>query len=372
MRKSFIFVLVLFCSLLGNAFAEPCAFVNDAADIRFIELKELAKFLEKDLDLGKGVTKFIGNKVIDRKFRKAGIPDPAKEGLEYCIVAKEMGVNELNLSFILKGSVNTENFIKFTDKRMKKYLTSLEKQGISFKRKAIYNTKISGKASRIYPFAFRNSEAVVTSFNDYTIISTVPTKNYSQIKEIISVLTGKKPLSSRQANSSYYMASFIPTEQERHEIKNFKNPKNTFASRVRKGFQKIRDQKSYNRKKHMETIEIKLKNTLSQIKGFSYQIETKKEKSGYAYNVNMLFKCNHAQQATYLKELMLAWLTYGASKTKTDNDMVSFRSNKVLSTNDTCVFSVELGSSKAEQYQFSSLIMTLMMQDRRFDAIFKK
>jgi hypothetical protein len=52
--------------------------------------------------------------------------------------------------------------------------------------------------------------------------------------------------------------------------------------------------------------------------------------------------------------------------------MVSFQANKVLSTADTCAFSVKLGSSKAEQYQFSSLIMSLMMQDKRFNSIFRR
>lgn len=372
MRKSFLLVLVLFFGLMGNAFAEPCAFVTDPADIRFVELKDIAKFLEKDLDMGKGITKLIGNKVIDHKFRKAGIPDPAKEGLAYSIVGREMPVDQLNVAFILKGNLDSKKFVEFADKRYKKYFKSLKKQEIEYTHKAVYNTRINGKTSRVYPFAFRASEAVVTYFNDYIIISTVPQKNYSLIAEIIRFLSNKKEFSRNQAEVISYTAAFVPLKQERKEIENFESRFQGFAANIRKGFKKLTNKKVYNDEKAMAKVESDLKGALSRIEKFSYQIDAGKEKNGYKYDINLMFKCNSEKEASKLKELMLSWLAYTSSKALSEQDMVSFKANKVLSSRDTCVFSVKLGASQEEQYQFSSLMMTLMMQDRRFNAIFKR
>lgn len=372
MRKSLLLVLALFLGLSGSVFAEPCAFVTDPADIRFVALEEIAKFLEKDLAMGKGVTNFIGNKVIDHKFRKAGMPDPAKEPVYYAIVGQEMPGDMLNVAFILKGDVKSDKFLEFTDKRYEKYFETLKKQGIKAAEKKPRNARINGKNSRIYPFAFRNSDAIVTYFDGYTIIATCPQKNYSLIAKIISVLEGKTALSKSQPDKITFMATFTPLPQERKEIANFEDRYQGFSAKVRQGFKKVMNEKAYKSDKDMAKTEDELKQALAKIEKFSYRIESNKQKDGYDYEVNMLFKCTNGKEAANLKELMMAWLAYTSSKTLSDADMVSFQANKVLSTADTCAFSIKLGSSKAEQYQFSSLIMSLMMQDKRFNSIFRR
>ena len=143
------------------------------------------------------------------------------------------------------------------------------------------------------------------------------------------------------------------------------------VDKVKKGFKKVTNKKAYLNDKKMAQVEKKLKFVLANIKKFSYQVEAIKEKSGYAYDINLIFKCQSEKEARYLEELAMAWLAYTGSKAKTSQDMVSFKSNKVMSSGDACVFSVKLGASKAEQYQFSSLMMNLMMQDRRFRVLFR-
>ena len=372
MKKSALFVLLLVFGIVsGNLFAEPCALVTDPADIRFIELRDIAKFLEDDLDMGKGITEIVGKKVIDRRFRKAGIPDPVKEDVSYCMVAREMPVDQLNAAFILKGPVDSEKFLEFSDKRYYRYFANLQKQNIEAKPKIPANKKINGKPARVYPFAFRNAEALVASFNDYTIIATVPRGDYSLIGEIINVLDGQKPLSRKQPEKISYITSFVPMAQERHEIASFEGQYEGFIGKARAGFKKVVNKKAYAGEKRMTELEKTLKTSLSGIERFSYNVEATQQGNGYAYDINMIFKCPNPEEAKKLKDQLLAWLASTSAKTLSEQDLVSFRSNKVLAKDDTCVFMIKLGSSAAEQYQFSSMIMTLMMQDRRFNRLFK-
>ena len=372
MKKSLLLVLCLvFAGISGNLTAEPSALVTNPADIRFIELKEMAKFLEEDLDLGKGITEVVGKKVIDHRFRKAGMPDPVKEQVSYSMVVREMPVDQLNAAFILKGPVDNAKFLEFADKRYYRYFANLQKQNIEAKPKIPANTRISDKATRVYPFAFRDAEALISYFDDYTIIATVPRGDYSLISDIIKVLDGKAAMSQKQPARISFMTSFVPLAQERQEIKTFEGQHQGFVAKARSGFKKVTNKKAWAGEKKMTDLENNLKAAMSGVERFSYNVDAIGKDDGYAYDINMIFKCANAQEASRLRDLLLAWLASNSAKTLSDEDMVSFKSNKVSTNNDTCVFSVKLGSSAAEQYQFSSMIMTLMMQDRRFNRLFK-
>jgi len=371
-KRSLLLVLCLvFAGTAGSLMAEPCALVTNPADMRFIELKEIAKFLEEDLDMGKGITEVIGKKVIDQRFRKAGIPDPVKESVSYSMVVREMPVDQMNAAFVLKGPVDSSKFLEFADKRYYRYFMHLQKQNIEAKPKIPVNTKIGNRPTRVYPFAFRNAEAVVSSFEDYTIIATVPQGDYSLINDIINVLDGKAAMSQKQPEKISFMTSFVPMAQERQEIRKFEGQHQGFVAKARAGFKKVANPKAYAGETKMISLEDNLKATMSNIERFSYSVEATNKDAGYAYDINMIFKCANQQEAGKLKDLLLAWMASTSAKTLSEQDMVSFKANKVTANNDTCVFSVKLGSSAAEQYQFSSMLMTLMMQDRRFNKLFK-
>ena len=371
-KRSLLLVLCLvFAGIAGNLMADPCALVTNPADMRFIELKEMAKFLEEDLDMGKGITEVIGKKVIDQRFRKAGIPDPVKESVSYSMVVREMPVDQLNAAFVLKGPVNTAKFLEFADKRYYRYFATLQKQNIEAKPKIPVNTRISDKPTRAYPFAFRNSEALITSFEDYTIIATVPQGDYSLITGIIAVLDGNTAFSQQQPERISFMSSFVPLAEERQEIRTFEGQHQGFIAKARAGFKKVTNKKAYAGEKRMLELESSLKNTMAGVERFSYSVEASNKDNGYAYDISMIFKCANQQEAGKLRDHLLAWMASTSAKTMSEQDMVSFRANRVTASKDTCVFSVKLGSSAAEQYQFSSMIMTLMMQDRRFNKLFK-
>lgn len=355
----------------ATAFAGPSAIVTNPADMRFVELTDLARFLEEDLDLGKGITEAIGKKVIDQRFRKAGMPDPVKEPVSYCMVVREMPVDQLNVAFVLKGEVDTQKFLEFSDKRYYRYFANLQKQGIEAKPKIPVNTSIKNKSTRLYPFAFRSSEAIITSFADYTIIATVPQGNHSLIAEIIDVLDGKVARSARQPEKISFIASFIPSAQERQEIKKFEGQYEGFLAKARTGFKKVANKKAYAGEKRMTDLENSLKAAMSGIERLTYSVEGTGKDDGYAYDINMVFKCAGAKEAENLKNLLLAWLASSSAKALSEQDMVSLKTNKVAANKENCMFMIKMGSSPAEQYQFSSMIMTLMMQDRRFNRIFK-
>lgn len=371
MRKILSTVLVMFLIVVSavSAFANPSAIVTSPADMRFVELTDLARFLEEDLDLGKGVTEVIGKQVIDHRFRKAGMPDPAKEPVSYCMVVREMPVNELNVAFVLKGNIDTGKFLEFSDKRYYRYFAALHKQGIEAAPKIPANRSIKGKMTRVYPYAFRNSEAVITSFADYTIVATVPAGNPSLVAEIIDVLEGRTALSAKQPDRISYLASFIPSENERQEIRKFEGQYEGFLAKTRSRFKKMTNKRAYAGEKRMIELESALKTAMAEIERFTYSVEAISRKDGYAYDINMVFNCASNQNAEKLKNLLLAWLASSSAKALSDQDMVSLKTNKVAVKNDSCIFMIQLGSSPAEQYQFSSMIMTLMMQDRRFNRI---
>lgn len=359
------------CSCTSGLWAEPSALVNDPRDLRLINLKEVSSFLEEDLDLGKGITEVIGKQVIDRKFRKAGIPDPVKSDLSYAIVAREMPAEQLNVCFILKGSVVPEKFLEFAGKRYDRYFDTLKSQKLVKDAPAPADKTIAGKNARVFPFAFRNAEAVVTWFPGHTIISTVPAGDYSLISETINVLEGKTPASKAQPDKIGFISTFVPIDQERTEIRNFENRYDGFAAKTRKKFKKIFNRDAYQNSEAMARAEQQLKSALAYIARFSYDINARKEGEGYAYEVSMIFRCANPEKASELKEMLLTWLAYTSSKSLSEEDLVSMRANRVAATGSTCVFNIRLGSSQEEQYQFSSLIMSLMMQDRRFNSLFK-
>jgi hypothetical protein len=111
---------------------------------------------------------------------------------------------------------------------------------------------------------------------------------------------------------------------------------------------------------------------MSRIEKFMYKVEAKKEGHGYSYQITMNFKCEDSEHASSLKELFLALLTNNASKNITRNDMVSYKSNKVTAQDEYFIYRINIGSSPEEQYQFSAMTLTLLMQDKRFNRIFKK
>lgn len=364
-------IVLAFCSWISGLCAEPCALVNNPRDLRLINLQEISGFLEEDLDLGKGITEVIGKKVIDRRFRSAGIPDPVKSDLSYAIVAREMPAEQLNICFILKGNVDAEKFIGFAEKRYDRYFSTLKAQKLVKSAPAPKSIAIAGKSARVFPFAFRNSEAVVTTFQDHAIISTVPAGDYSLIAETIGVLEGKTAVSEQQPDKVGFISTFVPIAQERSEIRNFENRYDGFAAKTRRQFKKIVAREAFRNSEEMARSEQQLKDSLADITRFSYDINARKEGEGYAYDISMIFRCADKAKAAQLKEQLLTWLAYSASKSLSEEDMVSMKSNRVAASGDSCVFNIKLGSSKEEQYQFSSLLLSLMMQDRRFNSMFK-
>lgn len=370
MKIRTLLVLAL-CFCASGLWAEPCALVNDPRDMRLINLHEISGFLEDDLDLGKGITEIIGKQVIDRRFRKAGIPDPVKSELSYAIVAREMPADELNICFVLKGDIETAKFLEFAGKRYERYFTTLKAQKLVQTVPATTDLLIAGKNARVFPFAFRKAEAVITSLPGHTIISTVPAGDYSLITETIAVLEGKTQVSASQPEKIGFISTFAPIDQERSEIRNFENRYEGFAAKTRKKFKKIFAREAFRNSEEMAKSEQQLKDALAEIARFSYDINARREGEGYAYDISMIFRCASAEKAGQLKEMLLTWLAYTSSKALSEEDMVSMKSNRIIANGDACVFNIRLGSSKEEQYQFSSLLLTLMMQDRRFNSIFK-
>ncbi len=364
-------IALAFCSCVSGLWAEPCALVNDPRDLRLINLREISSFLEEDLDMGKGITEVIGKKVIDRRFRGAGIPDPAKSELSYAIVAREMPADQLNICFILKGNLDAAKFLEFSEKRYDRYFTTLKAQKLVQAVPAPADIQIAGKQARVFPFAFRKSEAVVTTFPGHAIISTVPAGDYSLIKETIAVLEGTTPMSAAQPKKIGFISTFVPVDQEKTEIRTFENRYEGFAAKTRKQFKKIVAKEAYRNSEEMAKTEQQLKDALAETLRFSYDINARQEGEGYAYEVSMIFRCASAEKAVHLKEMLLTWLAYSSSKSLSEDDMVSMKANRVAATGDSCIFNIRLGSSQEEQYQFSSLLLSLMMQDRRFNSIFK-
>ncbi|NLI79806.1 MAG: hypothetical protein GX442_25600 [Candidatus Riflebacteria bacterium] len=372
--KRVILPLVLSCFVvcgLAAAWADPCAIVNDPKYLRFVELGDLSKFLEEELHDQKGLTEIIGKEVIDRRFRKAGIPDPAKEGLSYAIVAREMPVDQLNLCFILKGNINFPNFVEFAEKRYQRYFDTLKAQKIAEGKKAPRDVKIAGQAARVFPYAFRPSEAVLVNAGQHTIIATVPAGDYSLVEQTLAVLTGNAPLSKIQPDKTTFMASFVPLKAEREEIRTFENKYEGFVGKTRKTFKKVFRPEAYQDDAAAAKLEQNLKDGLAQVQKFSYEIGATREGADYGYDINLIFRCQDAAAATRLKEMLLSWLAANAGKNLTDQDLVSLQANKVTAQKETCMYNIRLGASQEEQWQFSSMIMTLMLQDRRFNSLFK-
>jgi hypothetical protein len=363
------------CFLLGGlagVWADPCAIVNDPTHLRFVELGGLSKFLEDELHAQKGLTEIIGREVIDRRFRKAGIPDPAKDGLAYAIVAREMPVDELNVCFILKGRVDLPKFQAFADERYQKYFATLAKQRIATRPKTPRNAKVAGKAARIYPYALRPSEAVLLQVGQYTIIATVPAGDYHLIERTVAVLEGQLPMAKDQPEKVTYMASFVPLAEEREEIRTFENKYEGFVGKTRSTFKKAFRPAAYMSDQEAARLEQNLKDSLSRLQKFSYEIGAVRDgNGGYAYDINLIFRCKDAAAATALQEQLLAWLAANAGKNLSEQDLVAMQANKVTANGDTCMYNIKLGSSQEEQWQFSSLLMTLMLQDRRFNNLFK-
>ncbi|MBF0406773.1 MAG: hypothetical protein HQM10_05445 [Candidatus Riflebacteria bacterium] len=373
MKRSVSFKLLV-CFFLVISFmagAEPSAFVNDPRDLQLIDLAGVAKYLEKDLDLDKGIVDLIGKEVINSKFRQAGIPDPAKESLSYGIVAREGSTENLSLVFILKGNVDQAKFLKFAEKRYQKYFETLKSQNIIDKEKYSCTINIGEKSARLFPFAFRNSEAVVLSFNDYTLIATVPQGDYSILNDTIAVLEGKVQKNSKQPERFAFLAAFSPIPQEREEILNFENRYEGFAARTKKRFSKIINPQKFEDTVSHENLEKNLKSALSKIERFSYEVSSSRKGEGFAYEINLLFKCSEKKQASKLREMFLEWLLNNSEKNVSTQDLASLRKNKVLVQDNTCIYQIRLGSSDEEQWQFSSTLISLMFQDRRFHSIFK-
>ncbi|HNV68738.1 MAG TPA: hypothetical protein PKO06_03510, partial [Candidatus Ozemobacteraceae bacterium] len=284
-------LVVSFCCCLAGLWAAPSALVNQPADLRLIDLRENARFLEEDLDLGKGITEVIGKQVIDRRFRSAGIPDPVKKQLSYGIVAREMPVDSLNVCFVLKGDLDTDKFLAFADKRYQRYFDTIRAQKLIEQTPTPRFIRVAGKSARIYPFAFRQAEAVVTTFPGHVIISTVPAGDYSLIEETVGVLEGRIPASTEQPEKIGFMTTFVPLAQERNEIRQFENRYEGFAAKTRKQFRKIAAPEKFRNDEAMAKAEQQLKAALAEISKFSYEIGARRETEGYAYEVNMIFRC---------------------------------------------------------------------------------
>ncbi len=366
--RSLFVIFSLVC--LPALWAAPSALVNHPQDLRLIDLKDNARFLEEDLDLGKGITEVIGKQVIDRRFREAGIPDPVKKTLSYGIVAREMPVDQLNICFVLKGDLDAEKFLAFADKRYHRYFDSIKAQKLVDKTPTPRQIQIAGKPARVYPFAFREAEAVVTTFPGHVIVSTVPAGDYTLINETVQVLDGKLPTSPEQPEKIGFMTTFVPLAQERTEIRTFENKYEGFAAKTRKQFKKVVAREEFRNDEAMAKAEQQLKNALADINKFSYEVGARRENDGYAYDVSMIFRCGSKEKAAALKELLLTWLAYTSSKALSEEDLVSMKANQVSATDDACVYTIKLGAGPDEQYQFSSLLLSLMMQDRRFKSIF--
>ncbi|HOT26952.1 MAG TPA: hypothetical protein PLU72_02110 [Candidatus Ozemobacteraceae bacterium] len=370
-----LYVALILCllavSISSPVLAEPCALVNDPRDLRFVDLGGISSFLEDELDLQKGLTDVIGREVIDARFRKAGIPDPKKESLAYAIVAREMPVDQLNVCFILKGNVKYDKFEAFAEKRYQRYFDTLKAQKIAAPARQSREARIAGKSARLFPFAFRPSEAVLMNFGQYTLIATVPAGDYSLLSEIVSVLDGDRPMTRPQPDKVTFMAEFVPIAAERDEIKAFENRYDGFVGKTRATFRKVFKPSSYLTDAQAARLEQDLKNGLAAVRKFSYDVGASRQGDGYAYELNMLFRCASPADAARLKEQLTAWVASNAGKNLSEQDLVALRANRVSANGDTCIYTVKLGATTEEQWQFSAMVMTLMLQDRRFNTIFK-
>lgn len=358
--------------LIQGVFAVPCSLVTDPQQMQFIPLNDVAKYLEEDMDLGKGITGIIGKKIIEKRFRNAGIPDPVKSNLSYCMVGRESGLDSLNFCFIFKGDVDEEKFVSFAKERYEEYQNNLRKDKLLKEYKDSVEKEVSGKWAVSFPFVERNSETLILSLGEYLIIGTVPSGNYSLIEDVIQVLEGKKPIIS-QDNKISYKTVFIPNENERKEIVHLENRYEKLRDKARSKMSKIMNKMGIQvKEKDMRSLEQNIKKSLSEVEKFMYKVEATKENTGYSYQITMNFMCQDEEHAENLKELFLAMLTNNASKNLTRNDMVSYKANKITSKGQYFIYRINIGSSEEEQNQFSAMTLTLLLQDKRFTRIFQK
>ncbi|MFZ5951665.1 MAG: hypothetical protein ACOYXC_13225, partial [Candidatus Rifleibacteriota bacterium] len=157
----------------------------------------------------------------------------------------------------------------------------------------------------------------------------------------------------------------------REEISKFEGQYEGFVAKARAGFKKVVSKKAYAGEQRMTNLENSLKNSMARVEHFTYFVEANKQSDGYGYDISMSFKCANEQEAARLKDMLLAWMASSSAKAMSEQDLVSLKANRVSVNKENCNFFIKLGSSQAEQYQFSSMIMTLMMQDRRFNNLLK-
>lgn len=373
MQKPLLATLTLLLLTLASAvpaMAEPCAVVTSPKDLRFVDLRPVASYLEEDLDRIKGITGLIGREIIEKRFRDAGIPDPVKKNLSYSIVAAPSPDDTLNLCFIMKGDIDTSKFFAFAEKRFHEYLRDLEELNIAVPAISPKRCEIAGLTAVIFPFPFRANESVLLAAGDTVVVATVPAGQYGLIANVAKVLE-EGPGEGPQPEKISFAAKLFPSEIERKEIRHFENRYEGLRNKVRKQMKGIMDKFGMKvGEKELLSLEQKIKRSLSEIVSMNYSIEARKEREGYAYDVTLKCLCRSEAHANELKELFLALLVSNASKSVTRNDLAAFKANKVGAKGSEFAYRVSLGSSPKEQQAFSAMTLSMMLQDRRFTRIF--
>lgn len=374
-------VLVLCWSMCSDALwaASPSTLVNDPRHMVFTDLDKISSFLYNDLIYEKDVVSFvgrppfdvIGKKIVKSKFAKIGIPDPVETRVEYSIVAREDSSQhtKINGLLVLRGDIDAEKLLKYTRIRYGKYMDSLVDRKMIDQPCQEKETFIRNCPTVVFPFAERASEAVYTSFENHIIVAIVPAGKYSLIEETIDVLMGKIPYAP-QPDLITYKVQFGVTQKERMQILGFESGLDKMKTKARKNFQKLLQKVGVDSPDDLDTPEDRVRKMLSRLDNVMYQIRCKKEGDNYQYGIAFVAKCEDESHAESMKEAFTEQFVKASASCLTDADRDAYEDIKIFTKKNFFLIHANIPANQTQQYQFISMAMTLMFQDRRFTKWF--
>lgn len=376
-----ISVLVTFCypwatvTLAGS----PSTFVNDPRHMVFTSLENISAFLYEDLIYEKDVVGFvarppfdvIGKSIVKSKFKKIGIPDPVETSVEYSIVVREdrSRHTKINGLLVLRGGIDADKLLKYSRERYKKYMKSLVDRNMIDQPRVDRTNVIRECQAVVFPFAERSSEAVFVWFPNHAVIAVVPAGDYSLIEETIDVLAGKIPLES-QPDLITYKVQFGLTSKERKQILGFESGLDKMKANAIKNFKNLLRKVGVNNGEDLDTPEDSLKKMLGKLDNVMYQINCKKEGDNYVYGLLFVAKCESEDHAEAMKEVFTEQFVKASSSCLTDADRDAYEDIKIFNKKNLFMIRASVPADQAQQYQFVSMALTLMFQDRRFTKWF--
>lgn len=363
------------CSWAGS----PSTFVNDPRHMVFTDLQKISSFLYDDLIYEKDVVSFvgrppfdvIGKSIVKAKFAKIGIPDPVESKVEYSIVVKEDKTRhtKINGLIVLRGGIDAEKLLKYSRDRYRKYMKSLVDRKMTDAPKLERDEVIGGCRAVAFPFAERASEAVFAWFPDHVVVAVVPAGDYSLIQETLGVLKGSIP-SEPQPDVINYKVQFGITAKERRQILGFESGLDKMKANARKNFKTLLQKVGVDTGDGLDTPEDRVRKMLTSIDNVMYQINCKKEGDNYVYGLLFVAKCESEEHAEAMKEVFTEQFVKASSSCLTDADRDAYEDMKIFNKKNFFMIHASVPADQVQQYQFVSMALTLMFQDRRFTKWF--